>query len=54
MTVANVRKIFTICNTIFSHSFNILGFHITLYQVILFDILVTIIVGSILKLFNKD
>ena len=54
MTVANAQKIFSVCNNIMSHSFNILGFHITLYQVILFDILVTLIVGSILKLFNKD
>lgn len=54
MTVSNLRSIFVQVNKIFNHTIVILGFNITLYQVILFDIIVFLVLHAILSLFHKD
>lgn len=54
MSVNTVKNIFKICFDVMNYKFPVMGFNVSLFGVMMFLIVSSIVLGSILKLFNKD
>ena len=54
MSITNFGKIFQICNNIMSYRFSIFGVSVTLWTLLLFSLLVTLVLYTVYKLFSIE
>lgn len=54
MSYSTIQAIFSMCNNILSRQFTILGLTVNLWQFILFDCLVVVVVRSVLRTFHNN
>ena len=52
MSVATFQSIWNICNSVLSYSFNIFGISVSMLNLLLFSLVVTVTLFTLFKLFN--
>lgn len=54
MTVNNAKKIFDIVNNVMNYNFAIFGVNVTLWKLLAFSLLISIVLGVIYRLFEVN
>lgn len=54
MRIDSLERIFSVVNSVMLHKFYILGFNVTLYDFIFYELLICVVLGAVFFIFSKD